>query len=135
MDHSCSLVVRSYELDIYGHVNNAVYLNYLEFARHRFLQDTGFPYADFQRMGYGLYVARIDIRYLRPAFQEETLTITTTCLNMGRVKGTVRQIISRDGEEVADAVVDFATVNSDGRPAPMPAELRSAWSVAAEFSG
>ena len=30
---SCDMEVRGYELDAWGHVNNAVYLNYLEHAR------------------------------------------------------------------------------------------------------
>ena len=34
--------VRSYECDSYGHVNNAVYLNYLEFARMSALEENGF---------------------------------------------------------------------------------------------
>ena len=37
MAHESTLTTRSYECDSYGHVNNAVYLNYLEFARIRFL--------------------------------------------------------------------------------------------------
>ena len=32
------LQVRSYELDFYGHVNNAIYLNYLEYARGNYLE-------------------------------------------------------------------------------------------------
>ena len=40
------LKVRSYECDSYSHVNNAVYLNYLETARMDFLNQIGFPYND-----------------------------------------------------------------------------------------
>ena len=36
------LKVRSYECDTYGHVNNAVYLNYLEFALMSALEENGF---------------------------------------------------------------------------------------------
>jgi acyl-CoA thioester hydrolase len=129
MDHCCTLTVRSYELDTYGHVNNANYLNYLEYARLEFLNDTGFPYEEFRRSGAGLYVARIDIRYLRPAFLNDMLTIRTTSLSWGRVKGAVRQLILRGGEEIADARVDFATVNAEGRPAPMPDDVRERWLV------
>ena len=34
--------VRSYELDTYNHVNNAIYLNYLEYARMEYLRRIGF---------------------------------------------------------------------------------------------
>ena len=41
MTHECELEARSYECDAYGHVNNAVYLNYLEVARHEFMRHAG----------------------------------------------------------------------------------------------
>ena len=37
--------VRDYECDIQGIVNNAVYQNYLEHCRHKFLQMAGFDFA------------------------------------------------------------------------------------------
>ena len=39
---SYEVEVRSYELDVYNHVNNAVYLNWLEHGRSKLLQDKGF---------------------------------------------------------------------------------------------
>ncbi len=39
MKHEYYLEVRGYELDSFNHVNNAVYLNYLEVARWKFLQE------------------------------------------------------------------------------------------------
>ena len=36
MTQTIEVEVRSYELDSYNHVNNAVYLNYLEYARMEF---------------------------------------------------------------------------------------------------
>ena len=130
MEHRCTLSVRSYELDNYGHVNNAVYLNYLEYARHQFLNDTGFPYENLRREGFGLYVARVDIRYIKPAFLEDQLVIVSELTGMGRVKGSVRQMILRGDELIAEARVDFATVNRSGRPASMPEEARKAWTAA-----
>ena len=41
---SYEVEVRSYELDVYNHVNNAVYLNWLEHGRSKLLQDKGFDY-------------------------------------------------------------------------------------------
>ena len=37
--YTCHLTVRGNELDSFGHVNNAIYLNYLEQARWEILRD------------------------------------------------------------------------------------------------
>ncbi len=49
--HRTDLTVRSYECDSYGHVNNAVYLNYLEVARHELLAALGMDYAALRAAG------------------------------------------------------------------------------------
>ena len=64
--HTCSLSVRSYECDSYGHVNNAVYLHYLEYARHEYLRDIGVSIPELRESGYGLLVAKVSIEYRRP---------------------------------------------------------------------
>ena len=71
----CSLTVRTYECDSYGHVNNANYLNYLEYGRQEFLKDVGFDYHASLAAGYGIYVARIEIDYKKPALYDDKLTI------------------------------------------------------------
>ena len=134
MEHTCEITVRSYELDQYGHVNNAVYLNYLEHARHQFLNDTGFDYTEYLRLGNGLYVSHIDIRYLRPAYMDDLLKISTTCTYLGKVKGTVFQRISCKDVSLIEASVDFAMVNSTGRPTPIPSNILSGWRVAAAMA-
>ena len=61
------LRVRTYELDSFGHVNNAVYLNYLEEARSEFLRQIGLSFNDFAVSGVQLVIAEARIRYLSPA--------------------------------------------------------------------
>ena len=53
--------VRSYELDSFAHVNHAVFLNYLEYARFDTLRQGGFPYQEIIARGWGVYVVRIEI--------------------------------------------------------------------------
>ena len=55
------LEVRDYECDMSGIVNNAVYLNYLEHARHKFLKSKEIQYADWAQNGIHLVVIRIEL--------------------------------------------------------------------------
>lgn len=113
--------VRSYELDAYNHVNNAVYLNYLEYARLEYLRRIGFDYVGLVEEGYMLYVTRIDIRYKHSARLYEKLKIEVRPLKLGKVSGTFRQIISNpQGDVCAEAEVSWACVDKTGKPSKLP---------------
>ena len=120
MEYDCFLRVRSYECDGYGHVNNAVYLNYLEFARGEYLKAIGFPYQRAMESGYGLYVARIAIDYKSPAFPEDELKISTRAIKKGAVSGVMSQTIARGETVLALAEVTWAFVDAKGTPTRIP---------------
>jgi acyl-CoA thioester hydrolase len=118
----CGLSVRSYECDSYGHVNNANYLNYLEYARYEFLKDAGFDYGAMLRAGFGIYVARIEIDYKRPAFTGDALLIITRPVKKGAVSGIMAQEIRRGDDLLVEAKVTWAFVDSNGTPTKVPPE-------------
>ena len=72
--HTSRDVVRDYECDIQGIVNNANYLHYLEHARHQFLISQNVSFADLHRRGIDAVVARVAmaLKYsLRPGDEYE----------------------------------------------------------------
>jgi acyl-CoA thioester hydrolase len=119
-EHDCRVRVRSYECDSYGHVNNAVYLNYLEYARHEYLRDIALSLEELRAGGYSMLVAEISIRYKRPAGTDDELAILTKPLSRTRLSGVLGQRILRGNEEVAEAEVKWVCVDERGRPAPLP---------------
>jgi acyl-CoA thioester hydrolase len=122
MIFECSLRVRSYECDSYSHVNNANYLNYLEYARWEVLRDIGFDYEKAVKAGFGIYIARVEIDYKKPALMDELLTIKTWPVKKGAVSGIFAQEIYRDDDLLAAAKVTWAFVDSKGTPVKMPPE-------------
>lgn len=120
MTSECSLQVRTYECDSYGHVNNANYLNYLEFARYELLKDIGFNYPRAIEAGYGVYVARIEIDYKRSAVVDDRLTIKTWPVKKGAVSGVLGQEIWRGDEVLVTAKVTWAFVDAKGMPTKIP---------------
>ncbi|MDR2964406.1 MAG: acyl-CoA thioesterase [Treponema sp.] len=123
MKTECTLRVRTYECDGYGHVNNANYLNYLEFARYEFLRDIGFDYLKAVEKGYGMYIARIEIDYKMPAFTDDNLVIKSNPIKKGAVSGTIAQQIWRNDDLLIEAKVTWAFVDSKGAPAKIPPEF------------
>ncbi|MDR1908423.1 MAG: acyl-CoA thioesterase [Spirochaetaceae bacterium] len=123
MKTECSLTVRTYECDSYGHVNNANYLNYLEHARYEYLKTIGFDYNAALAAGFGVYIARIEIEYRRPAFTGDRLTLVSWPIKKGAASGVISQEIRRGEELVAEAQVTWAFVDSRGVPARIPPEF------------
>ncbi|OHD68939.1 MAG: hypothetical protein A2177_05150 [Spirochaetes bacterium RBG_13_68_11] len=101
-------------------MNNAIYLNYLEFARHEMLAALGMDYAGMRSAGFGLVVARIDIRYRRPAVEGDALTILSRATKRLRVGGIIAQRILKEEQLIAEADVTWVSIDAKGRAAPMP---------------
>jgi len=122
MISECRLTVRTYECDSYGHVNNANYLNYLEVARYQFLKDVDFDYPAMIKAGYGIYVAKVEIDYKKPALADDALFIKTRPIKKGAVSGIMAQEIWRGSDLLATAKVTWAFVDSKGVPSRIPPE-------------
>ncbi len=124
MKVTTNLKVRPYECDSYNHVNNAVYLNYLETARMDYLEKCGFKYDEFFQAGYFLFVTHVDIHYKVSAKMHEELKIESWPVKIGAVSGTMHQIITKpDGQISAEADVTWGCVSTSGRPSKIPAEF------------
>jgi acyl-CoA thioester hydrolase len=89
--------IRWRDVDSYGHVNNAVYLTYLEEARDRWVEET-LPDTDF-------VIVRIAIDYRRElALEDEEVTVT--CRGIGHGSSSIRtaeQIVAKTGWVAAEA--------------------------------
>lgn len=122
--HRASTRVRFHECDMYGHVNHATYLQYLETARVLLLRDRALSIQELQRRGINLVVRRVSIEYVRPAFLDDELEVSTEILKLRGSSGVFRQVVTRDRAPVADATVEWACLGSEGQPARLPRELR-----------
>lgn len=121
MKHIAKLTVRSYELDSYNHVNNAVYLQYLEYARMEYLKAIGFDYPELYDAGFFLYVTHIDIHYRQSARLFDELSIEVEPIKLGKLSGTFHQkITNQDGALCAEADVSWGCVDMTGKPSRIP---------------
>lgn len=119
MTYKTELTVRHYECDEYGHVNNASYLNYLEYARAEFLKQIGFDYRSYVNAGYGVYVVKITISYKSSALPDDKLDIYTKITKRKKASGIFYQEIKKGDTLICEAEVTWASIGQDGKMAAM----------------
>ena len=121
------MAVRDYELDTQGVVNNSVYLNYLEHARHEYLKQIGVNFNEFHKKGLDAVVHKVELTYKRPLMGDDTFTIRTSARPQGNVRFIFEQSIYRhpDNELMLTGVVT-AVFMTEGRPVRPPEELKVA---------
>lgn len=76
-DDELEFKVRDYECDLQGIVNNSVYQNYLEHARHEFLDSIGVNFKELFDKDIVAVVARIDLSYKTPLKSGDSFLVRT----------------------------------------------------------
>ena len=112
------LEVRDYECDMGGIVNNSVYLNYMEHARHAFLKHKGYDYAALTQRGINLVVIRIEADYLFSLRSGDSFYVTAALERISKLRfGFLQEIYrSPDNKPIFKARVFCTSLNSEGRP-------------------
>ena len=118
---SVEITVRDYECDQQGIVNNAVYLNYLQHARHEFGRSVGLDWLDMTERGIDMVIRRAELDYFSSLRPGETVRVTASPFRKGKFRFYFEQEILRLPEEtpVIRALMTVACV-VDGRPAAPP---------------
>ncbi len=122
--HSLEFKVRDYECDLQGVVNNAVYQNYLEHARHELLLARGIDFAALSRAGIDLVVVRAELDYRQSLGSGDRFVVRSRIEQVSRVRFEFRQDIYRLPDErlMLSARITGTSLNARGRP-QVPAEL------------
>ncbi|RAR45237.1 thioesterase family protein [Paenibacillus sp. MDMC362] len=126
MKTSLDIVVRPTEIDVNGHVNNAKYLEYLEWGREEWYEAGNLQYDLLKRLGVQTVTVNININYRKECAQGERLTIVTEPHAVGRTSYVLIQTIyNEQGELCADAAVTSVAMDVHTRKSrPVPEELR-----------
>jgi acyl-CoA thioester hydrolase len=132
------IVVRVSELDSFGHVNHAVYLNYLEHARFHALQEAGFSWALLRERRCSIFVVRIEVDYLCEARRDDELLILTWADSFRRTSMILAQRIVRADDPatvVAQARVTAVWIGPTRRPVRVPEDVRAGLSGSKRATG
>lgn len=127
MQHKTLIKVRGYHLDIYQHVNNARYLEFLEEARWGYLEDSG-DIEWFAAHGLAWVIVNININYKVAATMGQTLEVYTQFSKVGGKSAVVSQEVRIAGSDAvaADAQVTFVCLDQKtGKAVTIDGELRT----------
>ena len=115
---SLSFEVRDYECDLQGIVNNAVYQNYLEHARHQFLKKHGLDFAKLTKEGVHLVVVRAELEYKSPLRSGDVFVIESRLDRLSAVRfAFLQEIFRMPGHQlVLKSQFDCAAMNETGKP-------------------
>jgi acyl-CoA thioester hydrolase len=113
VEHEKEIEIRWRDLDSFGHVNNVVYLTYLEEARDEWLgRVLGDP-----ALIWSYIIARIAIDYRRELSLDDDRVVARCRLErLGASSVTTREaVVTRDGEVAADAEVVLVAFDQETR--------------------
>jgi acyl-CoA thioester hydrolase len=121
---SSTVEVRFRDLDTLGHVNNAVYLTYLESARIAYW----FHVTGKSRLrDLDMILARAEVDYRSPVWLGETLRVAVRCVSIRRSSFVLAFEVRATGGERLVAEARKVLVHYDyvaGRSTPVPPDLR-----------
>jgi acyl-CoA thioester hydrolase len=117
--YSLEFVVRDYECDLQGVVNNANYLHYLEHARHEFLISKGISFVQLHEEGTDLIVTKVEIDYKYPLKSHDKFIVRLNIQREGNARLVFLQDVYRlpDEKHVVHAKVT-GVATKKGRPVP-----------------
>jgi acyl-CoA thioester hydrolase len=131
--HVVAVTVLPENIDVYEHVNNSVYLTWLDKAAWSHSAALGVPLEDCVRLRRGMAAVRTEIDYLLAAVLGDEVQVATWIVGGdGRLRVERRFQIRRpaDGAMLAKARTQYVCINLDsGRAARMPPQFAEAYVV------
>lgn len=112
--------VRYAETDRMGLLHHANYLVYFEQARTELLRQQGLTYRDLEDKGFLLVLAKVEVRYRRPAQYDDLLVIRTTVKRITPVRIEHQYEVFREDTLLAEAATTLACVDREGKLQALP---------------
>lgn len=130
---STSFKVRPDDIDMFNHVHNSRYLDYVLAARYEQMESGyGMSMETFLEMGYGWVVKTAHVEFKRPLRLGEEFKVTTGILSMDEKSSKVKfEILSlKTGKICSDGWFDYVLIDiKTGRSMEITAEMIEKYSI------
>lgn len=121
--HIVEIRVRYNETDAMGFLHHSNYLCYFEVGRTELFRAQGGSYRRMEELGLYFVVAKIEVRYRRPARYDDQLTLKTEIARVTPAKLEHHYYLMRENEVLAEADSIIACVNRAGEVQRIPEDL------------
>ncbi|WP_102127764.1 acyl-CoA thioesterase [Deinococcus planocerae] len=118
--HRTEIQMRYGDIDAMGHLNNAVYVQYLETSRVVLMSDLGVRETEDHSV-----IARLELDYRREVLWGQRVRVDNLVERLGRTSWTVVSRLLADGEPCAYARTVQVRVDEAHRPEPLPERVRA----------
>jgi len=118
--HRTGIQMRYGDIDAMGHLNNAVYVQYLETSRVLLMRDLGVPDRDDRSV-----IARLELDYRREVLWGQAVAVESLVERVGGSSWTVVSRLTADRVPCAYARTVQVRVDAGHRPETLPAALRA----------
>ena len=118
------------DIDELNHVNNQVYVRWLEEAARYASAQNGWSAKEYFENGYAWVVRQHWIEYLRPCFSGDEVTIYTWVSAMSEGRSLRRYALVRNGKLCVTAATEWNLINvKTGRAIPCPDNMAACFEV------
>lgn len=134
--HETRFKVRSTQVDTFGHLNNAAYLEIYEWARWEWAEDGDTdPVGMTQQRGIGPAILHIDLSFKKEIRLHEEITVRTWFHSMERIRARIAQeMIKADGEVASRVLITFVMFDLNTRKVTsIPDEMRAMYRADEEY--
>lgn len=125
--------VRPDDIDMFQHVHNSRYLDYVLAARYEQMETCyGMSMEQFMAEGYGWVVKTAHVNFIRPLALGETFTVTTgiTAINEKSAKVSYEIVSQKTGKLCSDGWFDYVLVDlHTGRSKPITEAMIEKYSI------
>lgn len=128
--HAITIPVRYDECDMYGHVNHAAYLRYMQEAAFAASAAVGYDPPRYEAIQRAWLVRESDVEYLAPLRYCDVVEVKTWVVDFRRVRSRRIYELRRKGSEnlAARAITDWIFINRHSqRPTSIPQEVVAAY--------
>lgn len=101
--HEYCLVIAEKHLDLFGHVNNAAYLQIFEEARWDWITCNGFGVDQILKLGIGPVILEIRLRFKKELTNHQRILIRSRTVEYRSKIGRLEQVMAREDGQVVCA--------------------------------